>query len=173
MPGAPAVDLRLLPGKAISCSDSPEVPLPRPPMRVLIADDDAAATHTLAILMRHWGFEPVTVNNGTAAMGLLRGPQPPTLAVLDWFMPGLNGLDVCREIRKATDRPYTYVVLVTGRGGREQLIDGLQAGADDYLMKPVDPNELRARLVTGKRILDLQEQLLATQRQLREQASRD
>jgi diguanylate cyclase (GGDEF)-like protein len=142
-------------------------------MRVLIADDEAAVTRTLSILLGCWGHEPVVAHDGKAALAALRGPDAPALAVLDWFMPSMNGIDVCRAIRKETDRPYTYVVLVTGRGGKEQMIDGLEAGADDYLVKPVDPNELHARLSTGKRILELQEQLLASQRQLRDQATRD
>jgi diguanylate cyclase (GGDEF)-like protein len=142
-------------------------------MRVLIADDHVDASHWLAVLLRCWGYDPVTVHDGLAALSVLRGPDAPSLAVLDWMMPGLDGIDVCREIRKHSDRLYTYIVLVTGRGGKEQMLDGLKAGADDYLVKPVDPNELHARLNTGRRILTLQEQLLATQRLLREQATRD
>jgi diguanylate cyclase (GGDEF)-like protein len=142
-------------------------------MRVLVADDNIDLTKSLAILLREWGFEAVQVYDGTAAMALLRDREAPTLALLDWVMPGMNGMEICREIRKDVDRPYTYVILMTGRGGKEQMLTGLTAGADDYLIKPVDPMELHARLNTGKRILDLQEQLLATQRRLREQATRD
>jgi two-component system, cell cycle response regulator len=142
-------------------------------MRVLIADDDPASTTTLAILARCWGYDPVTVHDGQAALASLNGPDAPTLAILDWFMPGMNGVDVCREIRKDSARPYTYFVLVTGRGGKDEMLDGLAAGADDFLVKPVDPSEMRARLSNGKRILELQEQLLTTQRLLREQATRD
>jgi two-component system cell cycle response regulator len=142
-------------------------------MRVLIADDDMAATGTLAVLARHWAYDPVIVHDGQAALTSLREQDAPRLAVLDWFMPRMNGIDVCREIRKDSHRPYSYVILVTGRGGKDEMLDGLLAGADDYLVKPVDPSELHARLNTGKRILDLQEQLLSTQRQLRQQATRD
>ena len=143
------------------------------PMRVLVADDNIDLTKSLAILLREWGFEAVQVYDGTAAMALLRDPEAPTLALLDWDMPGVNGIEICREIRKDVDRPYTYVVLMTGRGSKDEMLTGLTVGADDYLIKPVDPKELHARLNTGKRILDLQDQLLATQRQLREQATRD
>jgi two-component system cell cycle response regulator len=142
-------------------------------MRLLIADDDRAAASSLSMLARSWGFEPVTAHSGTAALALFRAPDPPSLAVLDWFMPDLNGVDVCREVRKETDKPYTYVVLLTGQGSKEAMIDGLEAGADDFLIKPADPCELHARLTTAKRILALQDQLLATQRQLRQQATRD
>jgi diguanylate cyclase (GGDEF)-like protein len=142
-------------------------------MRVLIADDNADSSDWLAVLLQCWGYDPVAVHDGPAALAVLQGPQAPALAVLDWIMPGINGIEICRAIRKDADRPYTYVVLVTGKGGKEQMLAGMEAGADDYLVKPVDPAELHARLSTGKRIVLLQEQLLATQRQLREQATRD
>jgi diguanylate cyclase (GGDEF)-like protein len=142
-------------------------------MRVLIADDHPASTHILALLVRRWAYEPVIVHDGPDALAALRGPDAPGLALLDWMMPGLNGTDVCREIRKDTHRPYTYIVLVTGQGRKGDMLDGLDEGADDYLIKPVDPNELRARLNAGKRIVTLQRELLATQKQLREQATRD
>jgi diguanylate cyclase (GGDEF)-like protein len=106
-------------------------------------------------------------------LAALRQPDAPQLALLDWVMPGRNGIEVCRAIRQEEGRPYTYLILVTGRSGKTPMLDGLEAGADDYLVKPVDTHELRARLNTAKRILDLQERLLATQYQLREQATRD
>lgn len=142
-------------------------------MRVLIADDNKDLTASLALLLREWKFEPVEASDGTAALALLRAADAPALAVLDWIMPGVNGINICQALRQETEKPYTYIILMTGRGGKEQMLDGLKAGADDYLIKPVDPNELHARLTTGKRILDLQEQLLATQRLLREQAMHD
>jgi two-component system, cell cycle response regulator len=142
-------------------------------MRVLIADDNRDSAESLAILLQAWGFDPIVVHDGLSTLAVLREPGAPTLALLDWVMPGANGIDICREIRRETGVPYTYVILVTGRGGREQMLDGLNAGADDYLIKPVDPNELHARLSTARRILHLQEQLLASQRLLREQATRD
>src|SRR4051794_25958870 len=142
-------------------------------MRVLIADDLRDSAQTLAYMLRSWGFEPQVVLDGKSAVAALREPDAPSLALLDWVMPGMDGIDVCREVRKDKERPYTYVILVTGRAGKEQMLDGLKAGADDYLIKPVDPNELQARLNTARRILDLQEQLLATQRLLQDQATRD
>jgi two-component system cell cycle response regulator len=143
------------------------------PMRVLVADDNKDSAETLAILLRAWGFEPVVVHDGPAALARLRSNDAPTLALLDWIMPGMNGIDLCREIRRETTRPYAYLILVTGRGSREQMLDGMNSGADDYLLKPIEPNELHARLNAAKRILELQEQLLTTQRLLREQATRD
>jgi two-component system, cell cycle response regulator len=142
-------------------------------MRVLIADDNKDAAETLAMLVEAWGYETITVYDGLAALAVLQGTGAPTLVLLDWIMPGMTGIDICREIRKDKARPYTYVILVTGRGDKDQMLAGLKAGADDYLIKPVEANEMQARLHTGKRIVELQEQLLATQRQLREQATRD
>jgi diguanylate cyclase (GGDEF)-like protein len=89
----------------------------------------------------------------------LREADAPRLALLDWQMPGMDGIEVCRELRQEAHLPYTYLVLVTGRGGREQMLDGLQAGADDFLAKPVDASELQARLLAGRRIVALQERL--------------
>jgi two-component system cell cycle response regulator len=142
-------------------------------MRVLIADDNQDAAESLAVLFKLWSYEPIVVHDGRAALDVLYDPAGPTLAVLDWRMPGLNGNEVCSELRKDANRSYVYILMVTGIGGRQQMLNGLTEGADDYLVKPVDPFELRARLSTAHRILNLQEQLLATQRQLREQATRD
>ncbi len=142
-------------------------------MRILVADDNQDSALTLAVLLRAWGYSPQVVHDGKAALACLREPDAPTLALLDWVMPGLDGIEICRQVRQDTGRPYTYVILVTGRGGKDQMVDGLNAGADDYLIKPIDTDELQARLHTARRILALQEQLLATQRLLREQASRD
>jgi two-component system cell cycle response regulator len=142
-------------------------------MRVLIADDNRDSAESLATLLRLWGFVPVIVHDGEAALAFLREATIPTLALIDWIMPGTYGIDICREIRKETNQPYTYLILVTGRSGKDHMVDGLNAGADDYLIKPVDPHELHARVNTARRILELQEQLLATQRLLHEQATRD
>lgn len=142
-------------------------------MRVLIADDHRDSAETLAFLLRVRGFEPVLVYDGITALDMLQTTDSPVLALLDWNMPGLNGTDICRAIRQDTARPYTYIIMVTGLGSKEQMLEGLNAGADDYLLKPVQTNELHARLNAGKRILELQDQLLRTQNLLREQATRD
>jgi two-component system cell cycle response regulator len=132
-------------------------------MRVLIVGDAAEASPGLAILLRRWGYDPVTVHDGRAALAVLRGPEAPPLAVLDWRMPGLNGLEICREIRKYTDRQPTYVILVIGRGDQEHMRPGRESGADDYLVKPVDTDKLQISLTTGKRMLSLEEQRPAPQ----------
>jgi two-component system cell cycle response regulator len=142
-------------------------------MRVLVADDNPDSARAMAAMLSHWGYQPAVVHNGVEALNLLRGADGPTLAVLDWIMPGMNGVSVCRELRKDIDRPYIYVILVTGKGGKEDMLAGLSDCVDDYFVKPINPLELRARLSTANRILNLQDQLLATQRLLREQATRD
>ncbi len=142
-------------------------------MRVLIAEDDIISLHLLEALVRKWGDEVVPVRDGIAAWDLLRHEQAPRLALLDWVMPGLDGLEICKQLRAQTDRPYTYTILVTSRTQAEDVVRGLEAGADDYISKPVRPLELKARLQTGRRILELQEQLLAAQQELRVKATRD
>jgi diguanylate cyclase (GGDEF)-like protein len=142
-------------------------------MRLLIAEDHMQTCRLLQTLLTRWGFQPVAVADGLAALEALRAPDAPRLALLDWGLPGMDGIEVCRRLRQDPDRPYTYIVLLTGQGRKEDMLDGLDAGADDFLVKPVDAHELSARLNAGRRIVALQEQLLAAQRQLREQASRD
>src|SRR3954468_11390206 len=118
-------------------------------MQVLIADDVRDSGETLAVMLRKWGFQPKVVFDGNSALAALKEPDAPSLALLDWWMPGTNGIDVCRELRRDGSRPYVYLMLVTGGGGREQMLDGLKAGADDSLIKPIDPSELQARLHTA------------------------
>jgi len=142
-------------------------------MRVLIADDNRDAVATFAALVHRWGFEPATAYEGLGALRILREPQPPKLAMLDWVMPGASGVEICQAIRAEPNRPYTYFILVTGRDKRTELVEGLSAGADEFLLKPVDPDELHARLLTGKRVLDLQSQLLDTMERLKKQATHD
>jgi two-component system, cell cycle response regulator len=142
-------------------------------MRVLIAEDDVISLRLLESWVGKWGHEVVAVRDGAEAWEMLRQEQAPSLALLDWVMPGLDGLEVCSRLRAQVDRPYTYVILVTARTQAEDVIKGLESGADDYVSKPVKPLELRARLQTGRRILELQEQLLTAQRELRIKATRD
>ncbi|HYT91896.1 MAG TPA: diguanylate cyclase [Gemmataceae bacterium] len=142
-------------------------------MRLLVAEDHVHLGQMLKDMLHAWGYDPIVVNDGLAALDILQGANAPRLALLDWIMPGLDGIQVCREVRKDIGRPYTYLVLVTGQGGKQEMLDGLEAGADDYLVKPIDAHELKARLNTAKRILTLQEQLLQIQQLLREQATRD
>jgi two-component system, cell cycle response regulator len=142
-------------------------------MRVLIAEDDVVSLRLLESWVRNWGHEVTAVPDGSAAWEVLGQDHAPRLALLDWVMPGIDGVDLCTRLRAQKDRPYTYVVLVTARTAAEDIIQGLEAGADDYMSKPVRPLELKARLQTGRRILALQEQMLAAQSDLRIKATRD
>jgi len=106
----------------------------------------------------NWGFEVRTAEDGEAACALLEGPEPPSIAVIDWMMPKLDGLEVCRRVRRRTG-PYVYLVLLTAKSQKEEIAAGLEAGADDYVIKPFDPDELRARLKVGQRVVALERTL--------------
>jgi phosphoserine phosphatase RsbU/P len=128
-------------------------------MRILIAEDDVVTAAILQKLLRSWGYETAMVKDGNAAIEALRSEQAPQLALMDWMMPGRDGPDVCRVVR--SENATTYIILLTSRTERADVVAGLDAGADDYLMKPFDPEELRARLKAGIRIIDLQQRLAA------------
>ena len=106
-----------------------------------------------------WGFEVITTEDGEAACALLEGPEPPSIAVLDWEMPRLNGLEACRRLRSRPNAPYVYLVLLSARNQKDEIAEGLEAGFDDYVMKPFDPDELRARLRVGQRVVALERAL--------------
>jgi diguanylate cyclase (GGDEF)-like protein len=142
-------------------------------MKILIAEDNADFRFGLQHVLSGWGYEVIAVAHGVAAWQQLQEPGGPKLALLDWLMPRLDGPDVCREVRRRPAGPYIYLILLTARADRQDIILGLEAGADEYLIKPVDLYELRARLRTGRRIIELQEQLLAAQEALRHEASHD
>jgi len=145
-------------------------------MRILIADDSLVSRHLLEATLRKWNYEVIVACDGQQAWDLLRGNDPPRLAILDWVMPEMSGLEVCKRIRDHAhkdDLNYTYVVLLTSKGEREDLIEGMEAGADDYLTKPFDQHELKVRLRAGSRVIDLQRELIATREALREQATKD
>ena len=124
-------------------------------MRILIADDDRMSTMMLGRTLEQWGFEVVVVHDGAAAWERIAGAAPPALVIVDWMMPGLDGIELCRRIRATALRSPVYVILLTARTSRQDLVAGLEAGADDYLTKPFDPDELRARIHVGQRTLGL------------------
>ncbi len=125
-------------------------------MRVLVADDNPFYTHMVAASLRGWGYEVVTARDGDEAWDALRAADRPRLAVVDWLMPGLDGPELCRRVRGAWADDPVYLILLTCKDGKENVIAGLQAGADDYLTKPFDPEELRVRIGVGRRIAELQ-----------------
>ena len=124
-------------------------------MRILIADDDRMSALMLERTLEEWGFEVVVAHHGAAAWDCIVGDEPPTLAIVDWMMPGLDGIELCRRIRATPPRLPVYVILLTSRSDRRDLVTGLEAGADDYLTKPFDPDELRARIQVGQRTIAL------------------
>ena len=124
-------------------------------MRILIADDDRMSTLMLGRTLEQWGYEVVVVHDGIAAWDRITSDQPPELAIVDWMMPGLDGIELCRRIRATALHSPVYVILLTARTSRQDLVAGLEAGADDYLTKPFDPDELRARIHVGQRTLTL------------------
>jgi diguanylate cyclase (GGDEF)-like protein len=142
-------------------------------MRVLIADDDEIYRSLLCSTLARWGYQVVAVEGGERALVLLTAENAPTLAVLDWMMPGLSGPEVCKRVRAQPGPRYIYVLLLTAGHNMEDVVEGLEAGADDYLTKPFDASELRARLRTAARILDLQEELLESRRELEDLATHD
>jgi diguanylate cyclase (GGDEF)-like protein len=141
--------------------------------RVLIADDDPVSRRMLQAFLTKWGYEVLTVGDGIEALRILEKEGAPPLAVLDWIMPGLEGPQVCQRVREQPDRPYTYILLLTARSQKGDLLHGLESGADDFLTKPFDAQELRARLRVGQRILDLQDSLIAAREELRFRATHD
>ncbi len=146
-------------------------------MRVLIADDSIVSRHLLDATLRKWGYEVVVACDGLEAWNALKQEDAPRIAILDWVMPGLTGPEVCKRLREHSkgtpSAAYTYLLLLSSKSQREDLIEGLESGADDYLTKPFDQHELKVRLRAGTRIIDLQRELLAAREELREQATKD
>jgi diguanylate cyclase (GGDEF)-like protein len=142
-------------------------------MKVLAAEDNPVFQSMLRALLTKWGYDVVAARDGLEAWRILESAGAPRLAILDWMMPGMDGVELCRRVRAAGREPYIYILLLTGRTESEDLVEGMEAGADDYLTKPFNAHELRARLRAGRRILDLQEELMAAREALRDQATHD
>jgi len=141
--------------------------------KILIAEDDPISRRLLEVFLTRWGYDVAVAASGTEALDLLDQIDAPRLAVLDWMMPGLEGVQVCRKIRERKDRPYVYILLLSARAQKEDLLLGLESGADDYLTKPFDAPELRARLHVGQRILQLQDGLMVAGAELLFRATHD
>lgn len=142
-------------------------------MKILIADDDAVSRRLLEKTLERAGYEVTAVENGLHAIEQLARPDAPRLALLDWMMPGLDGPGVCREMRKRREQGYVYILLLTSKEAKEDIVAGLESGADDYLTKPFDAEELKARLRTGRRILNLEDRLVEAREQMRYKATHD
>ncbi len=150
-----------------SCRTTP------PPDTVLIAEDDPIFRRILQSWLQKWNYQVTALDNGVDAWNALQQEGSPQMAILDWMMPGLDGIEVCRRIRSHQQGSYKYVLLLTANESKQDVVVGLEAGADDYLTKPFDVNELRARVRAGKRILKLQGALVKAHTELQFEAAHD
>jgi len=142
-------------------------------MRILIADDEPISRKVLEKTLVNWGHEVVAACDGTDAWQVLQTDVAPKLAIIDWMMPGMEGAEICRRIRAKGNDPYTYVLMLTSKREQIDVVAGLQSGADDYLCKPFDPQELKVRVNTGSRILQLMDELVTARDQLHTMATHD
>jgi two-component system, cell cycle response regulator len=131
-------------------------------VRILVADDSGVSRHVICAFLRASGHDVISAKDGTEALEALRSDTGISLALVDWMMPGLDGIEVCRELRAIPDRAYTYMISVTSKSEKQDIVCALEAGFDDFLTKPVQPAELSARLLVGSRIINLQEKLIQT-----------
>jgi two-component system, cell cycle response regulator len=143
-------------------------------MKILLVEDSPVYQHVLGGYLREWGFDFQLARDGMEAWDLLGMPDAPALVLLDWVLPGVSGVELCRSIRNGgTNERYVYTVLLTVKNEKQDLVHAMEAGADDFLVKPFDAAELKARLLAGKRILDLHEKLVLAQESFRFAATHD
>ena len=143
-------------------------------MQVLLVEDSPVYRKLIGDYLKDWGFTVQVAENGTKGWQFLQEQTSPKLALLDWVLPDLDGIELCHRIRQSgANREYVYVILLTGKDGRHNMLKAMQAGADDYLAKPFDAHELKARLMVGQRILTLQEELIAARESMRQAATHD
>jgi two-component system, cell cycle response regulator len=140
---------------------------------VLVAEDDIEMRTTLKKMVASWGYDVIAVDHGLDAWQVLLQEDAPRLTILDWLLPGIEGVEICRRLRTNQSLPYTYVILLSVQNELESMSEGLFAGADDTIAKPVSPKELQGRLMAGKRIIDIQAELISVQETLRVQATKD
>lgn len=142
-------------------------------MRILVADDDTVTRLLLKSHLNQWGHDVVLCSDGAQAWELLHGKDSPKFAILDWMMPQKDGLEICTDLRNSRKEPYVYIILLTSKSRKEDVVKGLEAGADDYIIKPFDNNELRTRVRAGARIVQLQDDLMEALKASKFQASHD
>ena len=135
-------------------------------MKVLIAEDDPISRQLVRDSLIKWGYEVTIANNGNEAWEILQQEEPPQLVLLDWMMPGMDGVEVCKKVRAKKDGPYIYIILLTAKGRKEDLVDGFDAGVDDYVTKPFNAKELHARVKVGERMVKLEQSLASNIKKL-------
>lgn len=140
-------------------------------MRILIAEDDPISRKVLEATLIKWNYEVLVAGDGVQAWQIIQRDNSLDLAILDWMMPGMAGVEICRKVRELPAMQALYIILLTAKGDRKDIIEGLEAGADDYLVKPFDHGELKARLQAGIRIVELQKKLAERIKELEEAAS--
>jgi CheY-like chemotaxis protein len=140
-------------------------------MKILIAEDDTVSRRLLEATLKKFGFEVLSVTNGGAAWAVLQGPDSPSLAILDWMMPEMDGVEICRRVRQLPTATPPYLILLTAKSEKTDVVIGLDSGADDYLTKPFDSSELRARIQVGTHVLELQKTLVDRVRELEDALS--
>ena len=142
-------------------------------MKILIAEDNITSRKILESTLKKWGYEITSVNDGETAWNILQSEDIPMLVIFDWIMPGMDGIEVCKKIRQQNRKFYIYIILLTSKSEKDDIIRGLDSGADDYIIKPFYPHELKARINAGKRIVELHTKLNAAQEALKFQATHD
>ncbi len=142
-------------------------------MKILIAEDDPVSRRLLESKLQKWEYDVVVTRDGVEAFEALQSPDAPLLAILDWMMPGMDGVEVCRRVRQEVREPYTYIILLSSLHRDENIITGMDAGADDYIAKPFKSSELKVRLRAGRRIVELQKALIQARQALWEKATHD
>ena len=126
---------------------------------ILLADDEEPSRRFLTYYLKNWGYAVTAVGDGLEAAAVLEGENAPAIALIDWIMPGMEGPALCGHVRRKLDRPFTYLILLTAKTNKDEVAEGLEAGADDYVTKPCDMKELRARLKVGERMVTLERTL--------------
>lgn len=139
-------------------------------MKILVADDDGIVVKLLEKLLSKWGYETESASDGLSALKSIESPSGrPDVAILDWMMPGMNGPELCKSVKSAIDKPFIYLILLTGKNNESDVVDGLNAGADDYMVKPIKAEELKSRIAAGARMVEYERRLTEINRRLKEQ----
>ena len=142
-------------------------------MKILIADDEETVLQLLDSLLTKWGFETVLCGNGKDAWEIIQQEDAPDILLLDWIMPDMNGVELCRKVRELKKEPSPYIMILTAKDKKEDIIEGIESGADNYITKPFFPHELKVRIQAGQRMVELQQELLRTRDQLQIEATHD